>query len=157
MLAGKRLAALALIAGTATLGGCTTISDYHGYIGDSTLTNAIQPGIDNVTSVEGTLGRPSFTSQFGPPVWYYLNNTTDQRPFGRPKIEDLNVLAIRFDANGNVVSAERTGMERVAYVRPNGDKTPTLGRQRGFFEDIFGNIGAVGSGAPGGGGRAPGP
>jgi hypothetical protein len=43
----------------------------------------------------------------------------------------------------------------VVYLDPNGDKTPTLGRERGFLEDLFGNIGQVGGaglgGAPGGG------
>ncbi len=42
-----------------------------------------------------------------------------------------------------------TGLELVSKISPNGDKTPTLGRHRSFFEDIFGNIGAVG--APGAG------
>jgi hypothetical protein len=42
----------------------------------------------------------------------------------------------------------------VSKISPNGDSTPTLGRHRSFFEDIFGNIGAVG--APGVGGGAQG-
>ena len=47
-------------------------------------------------------------------------------------------------------------MERVARLDPDGKKTPTLGRDRTFLEDLFGNIGAVG--APGmGGGGAGGP
>ena len=37
----------------------------------------------------------------------------------------------------------------MSRISPEGDKTPTLGRERSFFEDIFGNIGAVG--APGAG------
>ena len=31
-------------------------------------------------------------------------------------------------------------------------KTPTLGRERGFFQELFGNIGAVRAPVPGGGG-----
>ncbi len=45
-------------------------------------------------------------------------------------------------------------MEKVVSVSLNGDKTPTLGRNRGFFAELFGNIGRVGSvggNAPGGG------
>jgi hypothetical protein len=41
-------------------------------------------------------------------------------------------------------------MEQVASISPNPDKTPVLGREQGFFDDIFGNIGQVGS-LPGGG------
>ena len=42
-------------------------------------------------------------------------------------------------------AVERTGMEKIAHVVPFGDKTPTLGSKRGFFRELFGNIGRVGS------------
>ena len=50
-----------------------------------------------------------------------------------------------------MLSAERTGLEQVVYLTPDGDKTPTLGRERSFLEDLFGNIGTVGQ--PGLGGQ----
>ena len=60
-----------------------------------------------------------------------------------------------FDAAGKVVNVERSGVDKLAYLDPDGNKTPTLGRERGFLEDLFGNIGQVGGagvgGAPGGG------
>ena len=64
------------------------------------------------------------------------------------------MLRVRFDAKGNVVAVDRAGMEKVARVDPEGDKTPTLGRDRSFLEDLFGNVGAVGApgAAPVGGG-----
>ena len=63
------------------------------------------------------------------------------------------MLAIRFDPTGNVLAADTTGIDQVVYLSPESDKTPTLGRERGFLEDLFGNIGVVG--APGAGGGAP--
>ncbi|TMM45329.1 outer membrane protein assembly factor BamE [Qipengyuania marisflavi] len=135
------IAALAA-AGVATT-GCTSIRESRGYINDPVLTGSIQPGIDNQRSVEGTLGRPSFVSQFGEPTWYYVATTTGRRPFVRPRTREHQVLAVQFDAAGNVVATERSGMEKVAFLTPDGDKTPTLGRERSFLEDLFGNIGAV--------------
>ena len=35
--------------------------------------------------------------------------------------------------------------EEPRVLQPDGDKTPTLGRERGFLEDLFGNIGQVGA------------
>jgi len=77
-----------------------------------------------------------------------------QTPTMRPKISGQTVLAVHFDGNDQVVNVERTGMELVARIDPESDKTPTLGRNRSFFEDLFGNIGQVGAGpgAAGGGG-----
>ena len=138
-------AAIAM-AGVAT-SGCSSIRETRGYIVDPVLLAAVQPGIDNQASVAGTLGRPTFTSQFGEPTWYYVSSTTGRKPFVRPRIQQHQVLAVKFDAAGNVISADRTGIEQVAYLSPDGDETPTLGRERGFLEDLFGNIGAVGQAA----------
>ena len=61
------------------------------------------------------------------------------------------VLHVQFDQAGNVAAVEQTGREQVASINPVNDKTPTLGRKRTLFDDIFGNIGTVG--APGAGGQ----
>lgn len=143
---GRRIVSgVALAAALAALAGCTSIKEHRGYLADDLLYNGVRAGIDNQRSVEATLGRPTFTSQFGQPVWYYVSSTSGQRPFGRPKIEDQSVLAIRFDAAGNVAEVDRSGIERVVYLSPDSEETPTLGRERGFLEDLFGNIGAVGA------------
>jgi len=136
-------------------GGCSSISNHRGYIVDQTLLEAIQPGIDNRKSVERTLGRPTFVSQFGAKDWYYISQDTKTPAFRRPRTSDQTVMRIEFDAAGNVVDVQKRGMEQVARIDPEGDKTPTLGRDRSFLEDLFGNVGSVGGvgASPGG----PGP
>lgn len=144
-----------LLVATVLVAGCSSITDRRGYIIDETLVQAIQPGIDNRASVETTLGHPSFTSQFGPPTWYYVSSVTQQRPFSTPKISAHSVLAVQFDQSGNVVAADRSGIERVVRLNPESDKTPTLGRERSFLQDLFGNIGQVGTPGMGGGTGGP--
>ncbi|MFZ1744224.1 MAG: outer membrane protein assembly factor BamE [Pontixanthobacter sp.] len=153
---GKLIGAGLVLAAALATGGCSSIRENRGYIVDATLVNSVQPGIDNEESVAATLGRPTFTSQFGEPVWYYVSSVTGRKPFVRPRIKEHSVLAVKFDAAGNVKSADRTGVDQVAFLSPDGDKTPTLGRERGFFEDLFGNIGTVGAPGAGGGGAGPG-
>jgi len=150
MTAWMRIGAMLGAAMLAT--GCVQIQGHRGYLADEILLQSVQPGVDDRTSVERTLGRPSFISQFGEPVWYYVSSTTGQRPFRKPRIKDHTVLAVRFDAADQVVGVERTGIDQVARISPESDETPTLGRNRSFFEDLFGNIGQVGAGAPPGGG-----
>jgi outer membrane protein assembly factor BamE (lipoprotein component of BamABCDE complex) len=148
----KRAAAVA--AGLMLLAGCSSIKDHRGYLVDQLLVDSVQPGVDNQVSVERTLGRPTFVSQFGEPTWYYMSINTKQAPFTRPRASDQLVLKVKFDPRGNVAAIERSGMEKVVQLNPDGDKTPTLGRERTFLEDLFGNIGTVGApgaGAPGGG------
>lgn len=156
MTKGLKAATLGTLALVAT--GCASIKDHRGYLIDPALTGSVQPGIDNRLSVEKSLGQPTFKSEFGKQTWYYLSIDTKQRPFQRPQTSAQTVLMVNFDAAGNVASVERGGMEKVARLDPDSHKTPTLGRTRSFFEDLFGNIGSVGAipGAQGQQGGAPG-
>jgi outer membrane protein assembly factor BamE (lipoprotein component of BamABCDE complex) len=134
----------------AAIAGCTSIRDHQGFILDETLATAIQPGIDNRESVQSTLGRPTFTGQFDQRDWYYVSRETRQLAFAMPKPSEQTVLHIRFDEAGNVERVDRTGLELVARINPSNEETPTLGRERGLLEELFGNIGAVGqAGRPG--------
>ena len=139
------------------LGGCASIKDHRGYIIDQALLDSVQPGIDNRDSVERTLGRPTFISEFGRKDWFYISQNTRQAAFTRPSAKEQLILRVRFDDKGNVAGIDRAGLEKVARLDPDGKKTPTLGRERTFIEDLFGNIGTVGTGAGGaGGGSGPG-
>lgn len=147
------------LAAVLALGGCSSIKDHRGYLADGALLESVQPGVDNQQSVERTLGRPTFVSEFGRKDWYYLSTNTRQRAFGRARAYEQLLVKVRFDEKGNVAAIERSGMEKVVKLDPDGDKTPTLGKERTFLEDLFGNIGTVGAAGMGGqgGGSGGGP
>jgi len=130
--------------------GCTPLRSHQGYIVDADLVNAIQPGVDNRQSVLATLGTPTFASQFNQGDWYYVSRDSRNLAFNKPKAKDQIALKITFDPNGTVKSVTRTGIDQIANVDPYGKTTPTLGKKRGFFEDLFGNIGTVGAAGAGG-------
>lgn len=131
------------------LTACAGIRDHRGFVIDQTLADGIQVGIDNRDSVTKTLGRPTFTGQFDPNDWYYLSRNTTQLAFRDPRVTEQTVLRVQFDQAGNVTSVSKTGKELIASVDPSGDKTPTLGRKRSFFDELFGNIGVLNQGALG--------
>jgi outer membrane protein assembly factor BamE (lipoprotein component of BamABCDE complex) len=145
-------------------GGCTTIRDHRGYLVDPALTQSVLPGVDNRLSVERSLGTPTLKSQFGQQSYYYISLDTAQKPFTLPRIYAGSIMRVAFDSAGNVSEVTRDGVEHAVRLVPDKHKTPTLGRERTFFEDLFGNIGTVGAlpggqggqGGPGGGGGRPG-
>jgi outer membrane protein assembly factor BamE (lipoprotein component of BamABCDE complex) len=141
----KRIALVSVLLVAVATTGCARVRGQQGYVVDQTLVAAIQPGVDNQASVERTLGRPTFGGQFDDKDWFYVSRQTKQLAFALPKPVEQSVLHVRFDARGNVVAVDRSGVERVASIRPIKDKTPTLGRNRSFFQEVFGNIGTVGS------------
>ena len=150
----SKIAAAAL--GAALLAGCTGVRAHKGAVVDPQLASAIQPGVDNKASVEKTLGRPTFAGQFSPNDWYYVSRDTSTFAFRNPRVTQQSVYRVRFDAAGNVLAVQKTGKEMIASLDPSSRKTPTLGRRRSFFDELFGNIGTVGSaGVPGGGGNYP--
>ena len=143
---GMTIAAAAL-----SLAGCAAVRAHKGAVLDIPLANSIQPGVDNKASVEKLLGRPTFTGQFAPNDWYYIARDTNQVAFRNPRPVRQTVLHISFDPKGNVAAINHTGRELVMNVNPVHRSTPTLGRKKSFFDELFGNIGQVGStGALGG-------
>ncbi|MBX3563080.1 MAG: outer membrane protein assembly factor BamE [Sphingomonas sp.] len=139
----------ALLAAALGTSACAPVRTHQGYVIDKELVDAIQPGVDNRESVLQTLGRPTLTSQFNEGEWYYVSRESSNLGFQSPKAKTQETLRVRFDAKGNVVAVDRTGAELIASIDPYGKTTPTLGRKRSFFQDLFGNIGTVG--APGAG------
>jgi outer membrane protein assembly factor BamE (lipoprotein component of BamABCDE complex) len=141
----------AVLAGLA-LAGCTRIVDRQGYVADEELVTAVSVGVDNKASVEKTLGRPTFVSKWDPNTWYYLARTTEQLAFLRAKPIGQEMLKVSYDEAGNVKAVARDStLTEIVQIDPEKDTTPVYGRDSGFFQDVFGNIGAVGTGTGGGG------
>ena len=152
-----RLAVSAIVLLALGASGCTRLRTHQGYVGDPVLVDSIAEGVDNRQSVQTSLGRPTFVGQFDNNDWYYFARDSKQLAFSEPKASAQTVLHIRFDPAGNVVAVNKFGMEYIANINPVGDRTPTLGRNRSFFEDLFGGIGTVGAPGTGGGGGGGGP
>jgi len=149
-----RILASAAVLAVLGTSACVPLRTHQGYVIDKELVDAIQPGVDNRESVLKTLGQPTLTSQFSTGEWYYISRESRNMAYNSPNAKEQTTLRIRFDEAGNVTAIDRSGAELIASVDTYGKKTPTLGRHRGFFEDLFGNIGTVG--APGTGGAGGG-
>lgn len=128
---------------------CASNRAHKGAVIDPQLASSIQPGVDNKASVQKLLGTPTLQGQFTPNDWYYLSRDTNQLAFRNPRATRQTVMLIRFDQAGNVASIQKTGKEFVMSLDPSKRFTPTLGRRKSFFDELFGNIGTVG--APGAG------
>jgi outer membrane protein assembly factor BamE (lipoprotein component of BamABCDE complex) len=139
------------IAAAALLAGCATNRAHKGAVLDQQLASSIQPGVDNKASVQKLLGQPTFAGEFTQNDWYYVARDTNQLAFRNPRVTTQTVLHVRFDQKGNVLSVDHSGRELVMNVNPSHRSTPTLGRKKSLFDELFGNIGTVGSGGLGGG------
>ncbi len=147
----RKLALASVLIAVAMLPACTRVQNTMGYIVDETLVAEVKPGVDNRESVQKALGRPSIAGGWDDTTWYYVSRNTAQTAFLMPQPTAQSIIAVSFDAKGNVTSVNRRGLEQVASVDPVDDETPTLGRETGVLEDLFGNIGRFGSAGAAGG------
>jgi len=158
MISARMMMGAALGLATIATGACVPLKTHQGYVIDTDLVNSVQPGVDTRQSVLSVLGKPSFASQFNQGDWYYVSRDARNFAYNNPKVKAQTTLKISFDAKGVVTGVQRTGVEQVASISPSKKTTPTLGRERSFFDELFGNIGTVGAvgGGQGGGENSPG-
>lgn len=128
------------------LGGCAAVRAHKGAVLDPQLVSSIQPGVDNQASVEKLLGRPTFTGAFAPADWIYIARDTTQLAFRNPRVTKQSTIIVHFDRAGNVASVQRSGKELAMNLEPSARRTPTMGKKKSFFEELFGGIGSVNSG-----------
>jgi outer membrane protein assembly factor BamE (lipoprotein component of BamABCDE complex) len=152
MMPSRRIAAVCAASLLLTMGACTRIKDVKGYIADDQMIATLQPGVDNKSSVQKILGRPTMVSAVDPNRWYYVSQLTQQLAFLRPKPKSHQALAVSFDAKGNLVKTEKLGLDQIVTVNASGDKTPTRGKESSFWDNLFGDIGRYSATGAGGGG-----
>ena len=150
----RQMTAVALLATVALgAGACVPLRSHQGYVIDPDLVNSVQAGTDTRQSVLAVLGKPSFTSEFNQGDWYYISRDARNFAYNNPHVREQLTLRISFDERGVVTAVRRSGVEQVASISPSSKTTPTLGKKRSFFDELFGNIGTVGGigGGQGGG------
>jgi len=126
------------------LTGCLTpTKDYHGYIADEAAPGDIVPGEDTRSTVLARLGSPSTKSVFDDNTWIYMSSTRERLAFMLPKTAVRTVTAIKFDDEDQVSEIGTYDVEDGESIRYASRETPTRGRELGFWEQIFGTVGAV--------------
>lgn len=143
------------------LTGCPKQIDVQGWIPDETTIGEVRPHVDNKDSISQLLGTPSVVSTFDDNTWYYINKRVETFAFLDPRSTNELVLAIHFDKNGSVDTMKRYTLADARDVPIESKTTPTRGKELGFFEQMFGNLGrfspAGGDNGGGGGGGGGGP
>ena len=143
-----RRALRALVLGTAAfwLVACTATERVHGYVPEAEDVDAVVPGIDSISSLEATIGRPSASGMVREDAWYYVRTTVRHFTYNRPEVTDREVLAIRFDSDGVVSDLNRYGLEDGRVINLKSNTTVTHGQTLTALEQIFGNFGQLSAG-----------
>lgn len=130
------------ILGLALLGACSPRTAIRGNLLTESQVARVKVGQTDQGSVSRLLGPPSARSTFDKQIWYYIGTREEKWAFMNPGVEDQRVLAVYFNGRGVVERVQRYNLADARDVDIVGRETPTTGRSVGFFEQIFGNLGA---------------
>ncbi len=131
------LAAAALL----LLGACHPRVDTHGFMPNPELVEQVEPGVVSKLDVADILGSPSTIATFDQDTWYYITQKTQNFAFFKPEIIDQQVLVVNFDDRDMVSGVNHYTIEDGLIVDPVSRKTPTVGKELTFLQQLFGNIG----------------
>ena len=117
--------------------------DFHGYIADEVQPFDIKPGEDTRSTVLAQLGSPSSEGLFDTNTWFYFSDVQERFAFYKPTVVERSIVAIRFGEDDAVEEVVRFDASDGLIVNYASRETPTRGRELGFWEQIFGTVGAV--------------
>jgi outer membrane protein assembly factor BamE (lipoprotein component of BamABCDE complex) len=123
------------------LGACHPRVDTHGFMPNPELIEQVEPGLVSKFDVADILGSPSTTSTFDQDTWYYITQKTQNFAFFKPEIVDQQVLVVNFDDQDMVAGVHRYTIEDGLIVDPVSRRTPTVGKELTFLQQLFGNVG----------------
>ncbi|MDX5357750.1 MAG: outer membrane protein assembly factor BamE [Rhodobacterales bacterium] len=131
------LAGLALLA----LGACAEVIRNHGYTPSDEDLSAVTVGKDTRETVTAKVGRPSAGGLMADSGWYYVQSRWSHKGARAPQEIDRQVLAISFDARGQVSNIERFGLQDGQVVALSRRVTDTNIKGVGFIQQMMGNFG----------------
>jgi outer membrane protein assembly factor BamE (lipoprotein component of BamABCDE complex) len=103
-------------------------------------------GVSSRDDVQALLGSPSATATFDDSEWYYIGGTTRLRPGRQQVMENQNVVVVGFDSRGTVQTIRQLGPEDGRRIDVVERVTPSPGNERTLMQQLFGNIGRLGTG-----------
>ena len=145
---GRRSAILAIAAGL-LVGGCANIRDQQGYIVDETLVTSVQPGVDDRNSVLSDARPPHLHRASSTPTTGIMCRARPGISPSMPQVRSARRCCASVSTRP-AMSPRSTARAWTSRLDSTDAATRRrrLGRDKSFIEELFGNIGAVGSGGP---------
>ena len=122
---------------------CSPIKTDQGYRLDPGQLAKVEAGITSKDEVERLMGSPSSiaTFQTDGDAWYYISSKTEHLAFLPKDVMQRNVIVVKFDIDDIVAEIKDYDKEDGRELEIVERTTPTGGRELGFFEQLFGNLG----------------
>ncbi|MCP5088839.1 MAG: outer membrane protein assembly factor BamE [Rhodobacteraceae bacterium] len=136
-----RLRLFAATAACLALIACSSTYRNHGYVPTDEQLENILVGVDTQDTVADIIGQPASTGVFAETGWFYISSRVKHHTYHKPEVINRELLAISFDEKGVVSNIERFGLDDGRVITLSRRVTSSGVKSRGFFAQIFGNLG----------------
>lgn len=134
---------IALILGVGVvLAACSATFSNHGYIPPEDVLAQINVGDSRETVLE-VAGAPGTGGVLRDEAWFYTQYRVRNYTYNAPEVIERDIVAISFNAGGNVTNIERFGLEDGQLVQLSRRVTESSVRDVGFLSQILSNFGRV--------------
>jgi len=125
----------------------------RGHRVEGDLLKELVPGTSTRADVTALFGSPTARATFDDDSWIYVSTKNRLRIARYPRVEDQEVVLVKFDQNGTLREIKRLGKDDSVPVEMASGITPTPGGDMNFMQEFFANITRLRPGAPGGLGK----
>lgn len=129
-----------LIASFTILSACSSFQAHRGSDIDPKVLSKLKTGISQ-DGVRSLLGAPTTVAPFDKDRWYYMYTKTEFYAFFHPKVIKRYIIAVQFNAQGNVSEIRRYSEKDALPVKMDPEETKTSGYEQSMLRDLFGNFG----------------
>jgi outer membrane protein assembly factor BamE (lipoprotein component of BamABCDE complex) len=113
----------------------------HGHIILPSRLAQIQVGQTSQDDVRRLLGSPSTTGTLNDSTWYYMTNTTVDKPLNPNILQKSQLIKITFNPSGTVAGISQKTEADSKDLEPATKTTPTQGQSVGILDQMLDNIG----------------
>ncbi|MEM9844227.1 MAG: outer membrane protein assembly factor BamE [Pseudomonadota bacterium] len=128
---------------TLCVAACSPIYSNHGYLPPQEDLNELTVGVDTRETVDDVVGAPSSSGVLSGGDYYYIRTRIKAVGPRKPEVIERQVLAISFAPNDTIANIERFSLADGRVVPLTRRVTESSVRDRGFIQQLLGNIGAV--------------
>lgn len=127
------------------LASCIVRQDKKGYNFDISDADLLQIGITTKDGALRNMGSPTIIFDFDDhESWIYYSQNVKNMLFFKPKVFERKILVVKFDEQNTINSMENYDLSNQNNIKFTKNVTPLIDKEgKGFFKEIFGNIGKV--------------
>ncbi len=104
----------------------------------------LKENVDDKNDALNFMGYPSFISEVNQKeLWVYYSEDMKKVLFFKPEILDRKIITISFKEQNSVEAIKNYNLKNQTSIKFNNNYTDVVNREKGWWSQIFGNIGQV--------------